>query len=174
MKDWIKVILITIVGLFIAIFVYPALHEIGHILSAAFCGGEIRELHIFPSAYVVCDTVNMGDIGKIVVGLSGMFLPFLLTSIVQPKKFWTWYACFILRGICMLSFLISLAAIVMFRLEKAIPNEDITQVLQTRPVYGWVYFIGLFILLVFELYLIVKSRPIKQFFEYFELNRQSE
>lgn len=174
MKDWIKVIFIMIFGLFIAVFVYPTLHELGHMLSAVVCGGEIRELHIFPSAYVVCNTVNIGDVGKIVVGLSGMMLPFLLTSMMQPKKFWSWYACFILRGVCILSFLISLAAVVMFHFEREIPNEDMTQVLQVRPIYGSAYFIGLIILLLLELYLVVKSRPIKQCYEYFELNKKSE
>lgn len=174
MKDWIKVIFIMVVGLLIAVFVYPALHELGHMLSAAVCGGEIRELHIFPSAYVVCDTVNMGDVDKIIVGLSGMLLPFLLTSMMQPKKFWSWYSCFILRGVCILSFLISLTAVVMFRFEREIPNEDMTQVLQVQPIYGNAYFIGLIILLLLELYLVVKSRPIKQCFEYFEINKESE
>lgn len=174
LKDWIKVIFIMVVGILIVVFVYPALHELGHMMSAVVCGGEIRELHIFPSAYVVCNTVDMGDAGKIGVGLSGMMLPFLLTLMMQPKKFWPWYACFILRGVCILSFLISLAAVVMFRLEREIPNEDMTQVLQVQPIYGNAYFIGLIILLLLELYLVVKSRPIKQCLKYFELNKESE
>lgn len=164
----------TVVGLFIAILIYPTLHEIGHILATLLFGGGVKRLHVFPTAYVVCSMSNTRIFDKIVIGLSGMLLPFLLSSLVQPKKFWSWYICFITRGVCILSFAISLAAVVMFHLDCEIENEDITQVLKTEPAYGGIYFAFLMILLVADIILVVRSRPINQCLRYFELDTKSE
>lgn len=174
MKDVLKVFGLVFVGLFIAIFIYPTLHEFGHMLATFVLGGSVKEFHVFPMAYVVCDMSHTRVLSKIIIGLSGMLLPFLLSSIVQPKKFWGWYICFITRGVCILSFVISLAAIVLFHLEREIENEDIIQVLKMEPAYGGIYFAFLMLLLVADIILVVRSRPINQCLRYFELDAKSE
>ncbi len=125
MKDYLKLIPITIVGGITALLFYPFFHEIGHTIASLVFGGEVKEIHVFPTAYVVCDIRNTKEFGKIMIGLSGMLFPFLISILMQPKKFWSWFACFIFRGVCILSFVISLIAIVMFRFGQEIENEDI-------------------------------------------------
>ncbi len=95
MKDYLKLISITIVGGITALLLYPFFHEIGHTIASLIFGGEVKEIHVFPMAYVVCDVRNTKELGKIMIGLSGMLFPFFISILMQPKKFWSWFACFI-------------------------------------------------------------------------------
>lgn len=169
MKDYLKLIPITIVGGITALLLYPFFHEIGHTIASLIFGGEVKEIHVFPMAYVVCNVRNTKEFGKIMIGLSGMLFPFLISISMQPKKFWSWFTCFIFRGVCILSFLISLVAIVMFRFGQEIENEDIVQVMRIAPMYGWIYFVVMLALLGIDLVMIVKSRPLQQIIRYFKL-----
>lgn len=169
MKDFIKLIYVAAVGGVTAILLYPLIHEAGHALSAILFGADIKELRIFPNAYVICDVSNARKFGKIVIGLSGVLLPFLLTVFVQPKRFWGWFTCFIVRGVCILSFGISFFAIVLFNLGREIENEDIVQVLKIEPMFGWLYALVFVGLMSIDIYLVVKSRPIQKCIKYFDL-----
>ena len=168
-KDCVKVVCITAVGGITAILIYPLLHEVGHAAAAAFFGGAVKEIHVFPEAYVVCDMSDAGIFGKIAVGLGGMLLPFFLSAVAGPKKFWGWYVCFITRGVCMLSFGISSVAVMMFHFGREMENEDIVQVLRSEPALVWFCFVGALVLLACDMILVVRSHPIRQFSDYFEV-----
>lgn len=169
MKDFLKLFLIAVVGGLTAIILYPIIHEIGHGVSAIIFGVEVKELHIFPNAYVICDVSRTKEFGKIMIGLSGILLPFILSAFVQPKKFWGWYTCFILRGVCILSFGFSLIAIALFNFGREIENEDIVQVLKIEPMYAWIYALAFIVLMLIDLFLVAKSQPIQKCIRYFDL-----
>ncbi len=169
MKDYLKLIPITIVGGITALVLYPFFHEIGHTIASLIFGGEVKEIHVFPTAYVVCDIRNTKEFGKIMIGLSGILFPFLISIFMQPKRFWSWFAFFIFRGVCVLSFGISLIAIVMFCFGQEIENEDIVQVMKIAPMHGWIYFVVMLVLLGIDLVMIVRSHPFQQIIRYFNL-----
>ncbi len=169
MKDALKVAAITIVGLFIAVIFYPILHEGGHSLAAVIAGAEVKEFNLFPLPNVLCDVQAVTIPGLILIGLNGMILPFLIVSVVQPRKFWSWYVCFILRGICLLSFGISLIAIILYWSGTQMANEDIMQVIGFAPSFSILYALGLAGLIVWDIVLVVKSKPIRQCLEFFNL-----
>lgn len=169
MKDAIKIAAITLVGLFIAVILYPILHEGGHSLAAVMAGAEIKEFNLFPLPNVLCDVQAVTLPGLILIGLSGMILPFLIVSMVQPRKFWGWYVCFILRGICLLTFGISLTAIILYWFGTEIANEDIMKVISFAPSLSVLYALGLTVLIVWDVILVVKSKPIRQCLKFFHL-----
>lgn len=172
MKDAVKIATITIVGLIIAVIVYPFLHEGGHSLAAVIVGAKVEEFNLYPLPNVLCSVQSVGTMGLVVIGISGMLLPFLLTVIIQPKRFWSWYICFTMRGICLLSFAIALFAVCVFQTELKMVNEDITQVMQLAPDYRGLYMIVLLGLIAWDILLVVKSHPIRRCMEFFGLENQ--
>ena len=82
MKDYLKLIPITVVGLITALVLYPFFHEIGHTIATLFFGGEVKEIHVFPAAYVVCEISKIKEYGEIMIGLSGMLFPFLISIFI--------------------------------------------------------------------------------------------
>lgn len=172
MKDAMKITAITIVGLIIAVIMYPFLHEGGHSLAAVIVGAKVEEFNLYPLPNVLCSVQSVGTMGLVIIGISGMLFPFLLTSIIQPKKFWSWYICFTIRGICLLSFVIALFAVVVFQTDLKMVNEDITQVVQLTPDYKGLYAIVLLILIVWDILLVVKSHPVRRCMEFFDLEKQ--
>ena len=162
MKDFWKVISVTLAGCGIVMGVYPLLHESGHALVALAFGGKIESLHVFPAAYVVCNASGVSGWGRVAIGLGGMLLPFVLSAAVQPKSFWGWYVCLVIRGISALSFLLSSAAMVLFYCGKEMPSEDIVQVLKLAPECGPLYFAGFAALFAWGMVRIVASHPLRQ------------
>lgn len=144
-------------------------------MAAVIVGAEVEEFNLYPLPNVLCSVQSVGTMGLVVIGISGMLFPFLLTSIIQPKRFWSWYICFTTRGICLLSFVIALFAVVVFQTDLKIVNEDITQVMQFTPDYRGLYGIVLLGLIVWDILLVIKSHPIRRCMEFFDLeNTKSE
>ena len=171
MKDALKIAAITIVGLFIAVIVYPFVHEVGHSLAAVIVGAKVEEFNLYPLPNVLCSVQSVGTKGLVVIGMSGMLLPFLLTAIIQPQKFWSWYICFTMRGICLLSFAISLCSIIVFQTELKMVNEDITQVMQFAPNLSGLYLSILLGLVAWDTLLLIKSHTFQHCMEFFELKK---
>lgn len=169
MKDAMKIVAITIVGLIIAVIVYPFLHEGGHSLAAVIVGAKVEEFNLYPLPNVLCSVQPVGTMGLVVIGISGMLLPFLLTAMIQPKRFWSWYICFTTRGICLLSFVIAFFAVAVFQTDLKMVNEDITQVMQLTPDYKGLYVIVLLCLIAWDIFLVIKSHPIRRCMEFFNL-----
>ncbi len=162
MKDVIKGLGLIVVGLMTAILFYPLLHELGHSATAFLVGAEVVEFQILPVPYVLCNMITCGKLGMAMVGVGGMVVPFLITEIRIPKRFWTWYIWFVIRCICLLSFIISLTGIVTFALGKPISNEDITQVLVQSPEYAPICFGALIVLSVWGVMKIIWSKPLER------------
>lgn len=168
MKNFFKAIGLLLVGVFTAVIVYPLLHEAGHSLAAILMGGRILRFHLFPLPYVLCEMGLISDWGIGVVGLSGMLLPFILSIVFRFNHFWVWYSGFVVKGICMLSFVISLVAIACYMAGTPIENEDITQVLNLWPEGTW------FCLAVFlsqtclSAFMLIKEHPLERCLKYFD------
>lgn len=172
MKEALKVLTITFVGLIIAVVVYPFLHESGHSLAAMIVGAKIVEFNLYPLPNVLCNVQSIGIIGMVVIGISGILFPFLLTTVIQPRRFRSWYICFTIRVICLLSFIIAFFAAMVFRTDLKMVNEDITQVIQLTPDYRELYAVTLLGLMIWDVFLVVKSHPITQCLHFFDLENQ--
>ncbi len=168
MKYIVKFFCLTAVGLATVIFIYPFLHELGHVLAAELVGAEVIEIEIFPTAHVICN-VGLYNKHKIVLmGTAGMFLPFLLTEIAIPRKFWLWYVWLVIRGVCLLSFIISIISIIGFISGCYAIKDDVTAIVMMFPKYVGVYFFVLVFLIVRTFYKMVYSNPITKFLSEFD------
>ena len=82
MKDTIKAIGLFIVGLAVAVIVYPVLHELAHSLVAIAVGARVVEINILPVPSVLCDIQAVDNTGIVAIGMSGMLLPFFLSDVI--------------------------------------------------------------------------------------------
>lgn len=85
-----EVTIMTLIGLAVAIVVYPFLHESGHTLTTILLGGTIREFTMFPFASVLSDISQMPNTGLVIVGLSGVLFPLIISVAIHPKQFYFW------------------------------------------------------------------------------------
>lgn len=158
-------IFITLIGLIVAIFIYPFLHEIGHSIATLLVCGSVTEFVLFPFPYMVSKINEINDFKIIIMGISGMIFPVLFTFIIYSKKFWIWLVGLYLNVICFLSFVISAYACVSYNFSVSITNEDITQIMEITSGGSWLWMTVFLILAVLLIIQIVKSHPLKKCYE---------
>ena len=161
MKDIVKTLEIMVLGLAVAVFVYPFFHELGHVLFAYLSGIKVLEFNILPIPSVLCNMSDASVLQYLLIGLGGMIFPFIVSVAFHPKHFVWWYIDFVVRIISMIAFGISIVGIIMYKTNAPIRNEDITTTLHAVPDL-WVSLLLLCILAELVLILsIIKSQPIK-------------
>ncbi len=169
MKDVFKAIGLLFIGLIMAIIVYPILHEIGHVVITVLTGGEVVDLSLLPLPYVSCNIGTVSDFGKVIIGFGGMLLPFAISIAIHSKNFWIWYSNFVLKGICMLSFAISMIAVICYATGHPMANEDITQVLDVWSGGIWFCFALFLYAIIVAIVITAKEHPLQRCLNYFEV-----
>ena len=167
MKDALKYFGLLAVGLLTAIFLYPFLHELGHTCAAIIFGRQVCDFRLFPIPSVMCEMDITNELAVIVVGFSGMLLPYLVSLVPPRKTFWIWYLWLIISGICLLSFVLSIAGIFMYASGSPMANEDITQIMIFTEEYYVLYLAILIVLFIIRTVQIVRTKPIKRCLKYF-------
>lgn len=159
-------ILITY-GLLVILIIYPVIHELGHIIAAAVCGGEVKEMALFPFPSILCDISNISDTGIVLVGMAGIFIPFIVSETIHFKSFALWYGCLIFRGTVLISMIVSCAVIIMSQCGIANENDDMIKVLMYWDKGElWLLSLVLFASAVTAFH-IAKEHPIKCIFKHF-------
>ena len=167
MKDALRCFGLLAVGLLTAIFLYPFLHELGHTCAAIIFGRQVCDFRLFPIPSVMCEMDITNKLAVIVVGFSGMLLPYLLSLVPPRKTFWIWYLWLNISGISLLSFSVSIAGIFMCVSGSPMANEDITQIMKFADEYYVLYLAILIVLFVIRSVQVVRSKPIKRCMKYF-------
>lgn len=149
MKLVFKFIQLLFIGLFIAIFVYPFLHETGHFISSLLLHVRVLDFKIVPVPSVLCEfDGSINSIEFLIIGLSGAILPYIVTLLLPMRTFWLWYCKITIKVICLISFVVSITSIFLYQKGNSLSNDDITNILQHTPQYSLPCFV-LFILLFF-------------------------
>ncbi len=161
-----------IVGLFTAVLLYPALHELGHSLATLVFGGKVIEFHLLPLPNMLCDGSSVGNAGLVTIGLCGMLIPFLISISFKPKHFTLWYVMQLIKGISSLAFALSLMSLCGRRFGFRIANDDIITALKFWPDGSTFFFITIIAFLLLALYSICRQQPIKRLYKYFEINEK--
>ncbi len=128
-SDIFSMIGIIVIGLTVAIFAYPFLHESGHSIAAFAVGAEVKEFCVLPTPYVMCNVAMLSNWQQIVIGVSGALFPFFVSLVLPRRWFWSWYIRFLLMGISLLSFLISAMTLILPNGGQLNPQDDMLQVL---------------------------------------------
>lgn len=167
MKDAVKMLVLTVYGLLIVLIVYPMMHEFGHMIVTAVCGGNVKYFALFPLPNVLCDISKVSDVGMSLIGMAGIFIPFIFSVTIRFNNFICWYGSFIFRGIVLLSMMISCAVILMSLFGFVDENDDMIKVLmywdKGEP---WLLSLLLFAAVV-TIVRIVTEHPIKRICQHF-------
>lgn len=147
-----------VIGLLIAIIIYPFLHEAGHSLSAFLFGVEVIDFRIFPIASVLLKmNVSISDLHLFAIGVSGIIFPFLISLLLPSKSFWMWYMKTALRLICAISFVIEIVSAIMFEKGSSMQNDDTAILLKSLPHYTTLLLVLLTILLFIAIIFLVND-----------------
>ncbi len=164
-KDCLKILLISMLGLFVAVLGYPFFHEMGHMLASLLVDAEVLELSLLPVPSVLCDVTGVSDMGLTIIGFGGTLFPILISFFIPRKWFISWYFRALLQGMSILSLLISCVS-VLFGVN---PQDDMIQVLNF-----WQYGRTLLLIILGSSMLavisaIVLDKPFKRVCKYFGL-----
>ncbi len=162
MTKFIKCFLLIGIGLVMAIFGYPFLHECGHCLFAWACGAEIIEFHITPIPNILCNLKNMNTWQILWIGSGGILFPFILSVLWHPKNFYFWYANFISKGISFLAAAISMIAVILFQVDQPMSHEDMTVILENAPELWQTLIGGCALIEALLLISMIQSKPLQQ------------
>lgn len=160
MKVMIKSIGLLMTGLFVAVIIYPLLHELGHSIMAVLVGASVLELKLFPIPYVLCSTDGMDMVGQVIIGTGGIILPLIISQIKTGSNFWLWYTRLLLKGISVLALIISAISTILFLKGNPLPNDDTTQILQIWPNGIWIILLLSVVMSVIISVSIVKEKPL--------------
>lgn len=172
MKEVLKCAVLLTVGLFTAVVGYPFLHESGHSLAALLTGAEIARFNLFPLPYIVCEVNGISRFDLTVIGLGGMYFPLILSLIYRPKLFLVWYAVFVTKSICVLSFAISIISIVLYYFGVVIENEDIIKVISIWREGTAILVILMIFAIIITIRSIIKQKPLSKILRYFEMDNK--
>ena len=157
------------VGLSVAVVVYPFLHETGHSIVALAVGAEIVDFSLLPLPYVTCEVSMVSKFGLILIGLSGIYLPMIFSLIIRPKSLWLWYGVRLSKGICLLSFIISLLSIILNKIGIKVLNEDIVQIMDIWIKGDLILSVLMFLSITIVIRSIIKEKPINRIMLYFRV-----
>lgn len=159
--DFLNLSGMILMGLLVAIIVYPFLHEGGHSLTALLVGANVVEFDILPLPYVICNVASLTSIQQIVIGVSGMIIPFLIAVLIPHKWFWSWYIRFLLFGFSLLAVVISVATLILPNGADLNPQDDMLRVLSLWSGAEIILTISLIAISVLIVALIWWDKPVK-------------
>jgi hypothetical protein len=126
LKDFLIVIKLTLTALFVAVFVYPVVHEGGHMLAVALTGGKIVCLSWFPVPNVLCEVGGMSAAALAAASLAGTVLPMLFVLPFLKTKGIVRFGALFFTLIVLLSGVIGTTVAVLRLFGVTVPNDDVT------------------------------------------------
>lgn len=153
-----KYVILFLLGIGTALFVYPFFHESGHVLALLLFGEEILSIEFFPLPNVTCKMSDMTNkVELFTVGLAGELLPFIIAAVTSCKGFWDWYFRLSMRLICLISFVISLISIQFYKTGTVFQQDDIVKIISNFPQYTFICAVLLILLSTVTIRLIIKD-----------------
>lgn len=133
-RDIFKIIKMTIIGLIVAILIYPFTHEFGHTLLSLINGAEVVEFKLLPIPYITCNIGGLTTNEIIAIGFAGNIIPLIINSIVDIitiniKIFEVTYFKMYFYFCCWLSMVLS-AISAIFRIME---QDDIYNIISKFP-----------------------------------------
>ena len=164
-KDGLQILLISLLGLTTAVFIYPFIHEMGHVLCSVLIGAEVHQVTILPVPSMLCNIGAISNSGRVLIGFGGMTLPLLVALIIPRRWFVLWYVRTLLLGMSMLAIGISIISL-FFDVN---PQDDMVRVL-TFWRYGKPALLEILLFLLATVcILLFTDKPGRRICKYFEI-----
>lgn len=173
MKDILKGLGLLIVGLIVAIIVYPIIHEIGHAFFAYLVGADVISVRILPTPFTICNIKEIHTVGQIIIGFGGILFPVFLSFFHLRKFFWIWYANIVFKLITIWSVIIGIISGILFINGYPMKNDDITQILMIWPNGDIISILSLIIIFAFLIIFTIKEKPLKRCLDYFIIEEKT-
>ena len=166
-SDFLNIIGMVILGITVAVLIYPFLHEAGHSLAAFLVGAEVVEVEILPLPYVMCNVASLTNGQQIAIGVSGMLFPLLITVLIPRKWFWSWYVRFVLLFISFLAFAISAVTLILPNGATINPQDDMLRVVSLLSGSEMILKLCLIVGIALIVVLTILDRPAKTIYRKF-------
>ena len=152
--------------------VYTILHETGHAIMTLLMGGEIKQISLFPQAFVKGSLpIPEKPMARIFIGLAGIVFPFIIAIIInfiKTKRFKTWLFNLSLKFISLVNFISSIVILFMYQIGHVIEKDDIVQVAKHNPEGIVFYYTLLAVLSIITMIDIAKMKPVSRVLDYYE------
>lgn len=162
MISYIRIFVLFMLGMFIAIFAYPFLHEAGHALAVLAVGSECCKISILPFPYVLCDMSSAAVIDYYIVGVAGILFPLLFMLLLIPlgkKSIYMGYSAFIIEGITALAGVVSIISVLILKCGYEFVEDDIVNIIiRTNASETAIIITVLFLIFIVALSLIMISK----------------
>jgi len=126
LKDIFIVLKVTLIGLLVAVFFYPLIHESGHIIATLLTGGKFISMAWLPAPNVLCEVDSTNNAALAITSLAGMMFPMLLILPFYKSKGSLRFGVLIFNAVTVLSMIIGLSVIILRMFGTITPNDDIT------------------------------------------------
>ncbi len=146
----------------VVFFLYPFLHELGHLLCGLLVGGTLKGVSWYPAPGVWFDLSGTDDVGYIATALAGIYLPYLYALSLHPKHFFPWFLSYTFKGMVLLSLLLSMGVVLLYSQGQIVAGDDLVKVLTRFEEGTWLIFVGLFLSVVVLLSEMRTEQPIRQ------------
>ncbi len=155
--------MILISGLFVAVVIYPILHEAGHIIVMLITGIKIEEISLFNGFSILCRINSTEKINAVVAGYGGILFPVIVSFITNPKSFVLWYMLFVLKIINLISVVFSFCSLGTHYLGIPLEHNDISAILKIDSMSFSPTVVFLAVCFIVIILLFLKDEPLKHF-----------
>lgn len=99
----------------------------------------------------------------------GIVIPFVISIFIKVKKFWAWYALFLVKGISLYAVVLSLITAILHTYGINMDNEDIVQILKIFPNGVWIVVVVLGLMTLCSIIAMKKEKPFLRCLNYFDI-----
>ena len=154
-----------VIGITVAILVYPFLHETGHVLCSLIVGAKVHQFTLFPVPSVLCDVGCVSNAGRVLIGFGGNLFPIIVALFIPRRWFPMWFVRALLLGVSVLAFVISIVSVI-FEIN---PQDDMFQVLKFWEYSKASMLLVLGTAVIAAILSIILDKPGKRICRYFEI-----
>ena len=91
MKILFHILIMILLAVLVMLFIYPALHEAAHALTAIFCDAEVVDVQVFPTAHTDIIAEHYNRIEMILMTMSGGVVPLLVLFCLPQGTYYIYY-----------------------------------------------------------------------------------
>lgn len=167
----IRITLLLLLMIVVMLFLYPLLHECGHILTAAVMGADILSVEIFPNPHVDLTMEQQSVIPMVMIAFGGSFFPLIFLAAIPNSCYYFYFIKLTIALVSVSSTITSLATSIMFVCGIETAYDDVVILLKYYPEIIFVVVALILPVLIIGMLFIVLTKPLEKTIEFFKKNQ---